>query len=234
MKLTCLPLELLEQVIESLLPTNPPVVFRSHDVITKTLISLTLTSKALSSAAYRLLYTFCFDIDSPRKLQLLAKSLDSPRVQNALSGPSPHPIGMYLAPYPDENLHTPEIDSHIHKICNVLSDKLRRLVIDIPIPKLYHLSDDPRGPDGLRYGGLNLNILTAVTEFCSLTDEDTLLTCDVCDDLAFLGRMERPTTTYLVQSWIGSHFRMDAQEHRRIDTLCGDEDKSNHQRYDLP
>lgn len=167
-----LPPEVLEQVLQAILPVNVPVAFASNDTITKTLLSLSLTSRSLSPTACHLLYSHCLHIDSAKKLQLVTQSFGCLRVQNALCRPSIRPMGMFLAPY-HETIDVPDIADHILKLFGFVDDRLKRLIIDIPLRSLYPEDDVSLYRPKLQEAFLRL---TALEEFCSIRDELFLAT----------------------------------------------------------
>lgn len=177
---TQLPIEVLEQIVEATLPAKLPIACTANDTVTQTLISLTLTCRALWSISCRLLYQHCLDIDSPRRLQYLLRSLNTQRVQDAIAKRPSHPVGLWLAPYAGETIDVPDIAENIEALFTILAKRLDRLVIDIPLRSLY-----PDEDAGLRRPILRsaFSQLSELREFTSIRDELYLNTTDPPDSL---------------------------------------------------
>lgn len=181
-----LPLEVLEQIVEALVPTNV-VVLRSSNIIAQTILSLTLVSRFLSPVAYHLLYTYCMDINSLRRLRLIVRSLKSQRVIDAISRPTNHVMGILLAPYQGTKIiDAPETLEQIELLCSVVGDKLQRLISDIPLEGLYELEDRKPGEVLMPLCG-PFQKLTAIRDFCSITNEFAMSTCYTCQEPYFWG-----------------------------------------------
>ncbi|KAF9894569.1 hypothetical protein FE257_006454 [Aspergillus nanangensis] len=164
-----LPNELILEVIEALIPPRSSRIYSPEHPVTRTLVSLTLTSKLTHQAARRLLLTFCLHINSSKKLDnLLDVNVDT----TSESNPPIQPRSLFLAPFPSYNIAEPHIVRQVDRLFSQASASLRTLVINIPLRSLYPNEDD----QGLRkiVRGAFCR-LTALEEFCSAQDE---LYCD--------------------------------------------------------
>lgn len=170
-----LPLEVLEQIVEAILPTSFPIAFTASDVVTRTFVSLSLTCRALGPISYRLLYHHCLDVRSPATLKLLVRSLTAERVQDALLRPPVYPLGLWLAPYTGDTIDVPEVADQIRGLFAVLARHLERLVIDMPLRSLYPEEDHCFRRPVLRSAFLQL---TRLKDFTSIRDELYLSTTE--------------------------------------------------------
>ena len=78
---TTLPLEITWMVIRALEPDNKEEIFPPWHIVTKTLLNLCLTSRALYHGASPLLYRNCVYLDCRWKVHLFSKLLSSPQSQ---------------------------------------------------------------------------------------------------------------------------------------------------------
>ncbi|KAL4899770.1 hypothetical protein BDW74DRAFT_171306 [Aspergillus multicolor] len=158
-----LPAELILNIIESLIPSNPPVALSRGDVITRTLLSLTLACKLVSREAKRLLMKHCLCIDSAQRLDHLLR-------QNTLAviGSQLPSIGLFLSPFPAHNLNMPTSVGQINLLSTVISKNLTRLVIDLPLRHLYPEDDVQQVRPILRNA---FSRLTKLEEFVSIRGE---------------------------------------------------------------
>ncbi|KAL2851091.1 hypothetical protein BJY01DRAFT_209465 [Aspergillus pseudoustus] len=162
-----LPTELIFQVIESLIPSYPPPVLPPHHVVTRTFLSLCLTSKSTHYIAHGLFIQHCIYLGSLPGLQ-------------AFSGASPgclpecpiqrhtHSTSMYLAPFRhrDEVTNGPAIQ--ISDMFSTLAGSLRRLVLDFPWRGFYPESDSRQASIILARA---FRRLSAIEEFVSIEDD---------------------------------------------------------------
>ncbi|OJD10941.1 hypothetical protein ACJ73_09654 [Blastomyces percursus] len=159
-----LPNELILHVIRCLIPRSPPVAFKPQHPVTKTLLNLTLVSRVTSSTAKRLLLKHCLFLDSEERLA----NLISLRQQSPVGITAAAPKGLFLAPFPMQNLDCPSIVHNVSLLLSDISGTLTRLVIHLPLRFLYPEEDNNLLRPMLREA---FSRLTALEEFCSMQDE---------------------------------------------------------------
>lgn len=180
-----LPIELMLQIIECLIPSGPPVAFPASHPITRTLLSFTLVCKAIHSTATQLLHIHCLYIDSDQRLvhllaasPLYASSGKKDRDEfHAMTRPSKldTAMGLYISPFPDDSIDKPQIVEQVHSLFLDISRNLTRLVIDMPLRSLYPADDHNHVRPTLHAAFASL---TALEDFCSVRDE---LFCDTTE-----------------------------------------------------
>ncbi|RDW81379.1 uncharacterized protein DSM5745_04936 [Aspergillus mulundensis] len=160
---TGLPAELILHIVGSLIPPSPPIAFSHGDVITRTLLSLTLAFKLVSRAAKRLLIKHCLCIDSAHRLNQLLH-------ENAIltTGSRLPSVGLFLSPFPAHNLNIPSTVDRIDHLSTIISQNLTRLVIDMPLRHLYPEDDVYQLRPILRTA---FSRMTQLEEFVSVRDE---------------------------------------------------------------
>lgn len=187
-----LPTELLYNVIECLIPSSPPIAFSAFHIVTRTLLNLCLVSKTVHYAAIRCLFARCLYIDSPERLKLLQQTLIDHHQGRAFGASTSQPAplkescldcnldarlkntptslikSLFLAPYPDDTIDSPEIAPLILCLCTTLGPQLTHLVIDIPLRSLYPEDDTNHVRPFLRAA---FSQLVALEEFVSTRDE---------------------------------------------------------------
>jgi hypothetical protein len=187
-----LPTELLFHIIECLIPSNSPLAFPASHVVTRTLLNLCLVSRAIHYAAVRCLFAHCVYIDSPDRLQLLQQTLIDHHLERAfgssilqqspidkdypafdlkacLENKPPSLIkSLFLAPFPEDTIDSPEIAQSILSLCTTVGPHLTRLVIDIPLRSLRPGDDTNHVRPFLRAA---FQELVALEEFVSIQDE---------------------------------------------------------------
>src|SRR2546423_7592320 len=128
-----LPSELLLHIVHCLIPTNSSVAFPASHVVTRTLLSLSLVSRAIHEAAIRHLYAHCLYIDTPNRLKLLQQTVANDSLKGAVGTdffrhlPSDKDVldlylesrqkirltsftrSLFLAPFPGATINSPEI-----------------------------------------------------------------------------------------------------------------------------
>ncbi|PGG96667.1 hypothetical protein GX51_07707 [Blastomyces parvus] len=164
-----LPNELILHIIRCLIPSSPPVAFKPQHPVTKTLLNLTLVSHVTSDTAKRLLLKHCLYLDSAERL---AKVI-SLRHQSSVDLTVAAPEGLFLAPFPTENLDCPSIVHNVSLLLSDITGTLTRLVINLPLRFLYPEEDKNHVRPVLREA---FSRLTALEEFCSMQDELYLAT----------------------------------------------------------
>ncbi|GFF26285.1 hypothetical protein IFM61606_09697, partial [Aspergillus udagawae] len=159
-----LPNELILHTIKLLIPPSLPVSFPPWHPVTRTLISLTLASRFTYHIARELLFRYCLWIDSNKRLDNLINLKGGPK------GPLQvfSPIGLFLSPFPDDELDDPIVAKHLDQLSSSICGSLRRLVIDIPLRSLYPEDDHQEVRPILRSVFLRLIHLE---DFCSAQDE---------------------------------------------------------------
>ncbi|KAL3473442.1 hypothetical protein BJX99DRAFT_261371 [Aspergillus californicus] len=129
-----LPAELVLQIIECLIPSNPPVAFAPSHPITRTLLSLALVCRLTSRTARQILTKHCLYIDSANRLNQLLQ-------QSNLPLNLPRHLSLLLSPFPVDNLDIPPTVLQVDQLSSIISNTLTRLVIDMPLRHLYPEED---------------------------------------------------------------------------------------------
>lgn len=172
-----LPADVLLYITELIVPASiyTPVARRADDIATRTLLSLTLTSRIIYPTARRLLYSHCLYIDTPFRLHALLRVLSDPSERSKPSASAeallPFITSLYLEPYESAYLWDEDycvaapVATAVHDLLSVLGLRLRRLVMDIHLRRFYG-SGDIRHL--LRPAFSNL---PSLQEFCSVQDE---------------------------------------------------------------
>ncbi|PYH93570.1 hypothetical protein BO71DRAFT_254486 [Aspergillus ellipticus CBS 707.79] len=165
-----LPPEIIQLIIEYIIPPNPPVAFPMFSEEVDTLVNLTLVSRFTRQIANRLLINHCLLIDEERLLQNLLECQPPDLVGPSSAARGAHvqnkaAAGLVLALLDAEK---PSVAKQIDQLSFYLCRRLTRLVIDLPL-RFYHpqLADDTVRPT-LREAFLRL---TQLEEFCSAADD---------------------------------------------------------------
>ncbi|KAE8419582.1 hypothetical protein BDV36DRAFT_134740 [Aspergillus pseudocaelatus] len=166
-----LPAEVILHIIECLIPSAHPVAFPSAHPVTQTLINLTLVSSLTYHTAKRLLLKHCLYIDSDKRLDLVLPQLLTDDGNQQVG-----PTGLFLAPFPDDNLEEPHVIKQVDQLSLHICGNLRRLVIDVPLRYLYPDEDVQGIRKIIRASFVRL---TQLEEFCSVRDE---MYCDTVED----------------------------------------------------
>lgn len=162
-----LPTELLEIVIDNVVPGNSDFANAASDITTRTLYSCLTVSRVTFSRSLELLYRHCLYIDSPRRLRLLLQSYQHRcfALQLKLAAST----SMYLAPFSGDTIEEPEVVDNIHSLFDILGNYIRRMVIDMPLRSAY---PDRRDGRELRVPLRNaFRKLMAMEEFTTIRDE---------------------------------------------------------------
>lgn len=184
-----LPLDVLLNIVESLVSDSPNVIFAPGSPTTTTLLALTQVCHAVSPLATRLLWRHCAYIDSPKKLLLL---------NQALSANHQNLVQLFLSPFPDVSEPFDDLDDGnglgndadcaddglsysrpsplnnlplcqaVYHLFKCIAPTLRRLIIDIPLRSLYPEDDHQSVRPFLRHG---FSALVNLEEFVSVQDE---------------------------------------------------------------
>ena len=183
-----LPLDLILNVIDFIVPsisnlpttssTPVPIVFPQNHPVTKTLLSLTRTSRALYTISRRLLYTHCLNIDTLARLTHVEASLSwrAHGTLPAIDWQTYNITSLYLAPCEGELIFedpstSMQIASAIRSICGLLGPTLRHLVMDLPLRSLRYGLPEPITHDVARVLRSGLLKLVNLETFCSVGDE---------------------------------------------------------------
>ncbi|KAF7562207.1 hypothetical protein G7046_g1936 [Stylonectria norvegica] len=169
-----LPPELLCQVIESVLPSNPDELLPASHVSTKTLLALTRVSRVTYALATKLLRQRCLYIDSSRRLATVVLCLSRfvPTLPPVLS--LRNVTSLYLAPFED-SLNDQPTAKHVQALFYEVSDSLTRLVVHMPFKSLDPVDDHLSIRRTLREGFAHLHQLE---EFVSVGEYPALSVSD--------------------------------------------------------
>ncbi|KAL2836562.1 hypothetical protein BJY01DRAFT_221843 [Aspergillus pseudoustus] len=163
-----LPAELILYIVECLIPSAAPVVFGPQHMVTRTLRSLTLVCKLVSRTAKHLLIKHCLYLDSGHRLDRLLEVTSPFALASQNAHCSSFPAGLFLSPFPKENLNIPSIAWQLDHLSLAVSGGLARLLIDMPLRHLYPEDDHLRVRPILREA---FKRMTMLEEFCSVRDE---------------------------------------------------------------
>ncbi|OAX82863.1 hypothetical protein ACJ72_02776 [Emergomyces africanus] len=159
-----LPSEVILSVIECLIPSSPPVVFAPSHPVTRTLVNLTLVSRLTSRTAKRLLLKHCMYINAEERLTKLIAL----RQQSSTDLTAASPQGLFLAPFPAEDLDHLSIAKNVNLLLSDIGGKLTSLIINMPLRYLRPEEDLNHVRPVLREA---FSSLEALEEFCSMQDE---------------------------------------------------------------
>ncbi|KAJ3945849.1 uncharacterized protein N0V96_004194 [Colletotrichum fioriniae] len=149
-----LPLELILNIIESLLPPNESSILPASHSATKALISFSCVSRSTYDFSTRLLRKRCMHIDSTSRLSLLLLSLFSPSPRNLPPTLSLKCItSLYLSPF-GKSLDDKPTAMWVRELFCEVCDTLKRLIVDMPFGTLSgyddHLDVRPTLTDGFQ------------------------------------------------------------------------------------
>ncbi|RAL05931.1 putative MFS transporter [Aspergillus ibericus CBS 121593] len=171
-----LPPEIIQLIIESIIPPDPPVAYPIFSGEIDTLVNLTLVSRFTCQIARRLLINHCLLIDHEDSLKKLLECKPAALIDERFVGPGADiqqnvTTGLVLALLePDK----PSVAQNIDTLSFYLCRRLTRLVVDLPM-RFFHPALDGYGVRPmLRKAFLRL---TQLEEFCSAADDlclDTL------------------------------------------------------------
>ncbi|KAH7179176.1 uncharacterized protein B0J16DRAFT_167341 [Fusarium flagelliforme] len=190
-----LPLEVILLVVENLIPgTIHRSIFSASNVVTKTLLSCTLVSKAVNPTATRLLWQNCLYIDSKDRLYRCRDSVSQQGIVTGRSCEAYRPTRLFLRLFPDPSPgSTPEFVDEIPEeddfppspledidMCEAvksllltLAPGLKTIVVDMPLRSLYPADDEHGVRKLLREG---FEALVSIEELVSINDELYLAT----------------------------------------------------------
>ena len=165
-----LPPELLQLVVESVLPANPHALIPLTHSAARTLLALTRVSRVTYQIASRLLRQRCLYIETSRRLGnvLLCMHRLVPTLPPTLS--LRHVTSLYLSPF-GESLDDQPTAMWVRELLCEVADTLRRLVVQMPFRSLDPLDDYLSVRRTLREG---FEQLTGLEEFVCLGDYPAL------------------------------------------------------------
>ena len=169
-----LPPELLQVVVESVLPSNPKALFPTSHSATRTLLALTRVSRVTYKLASKLLRQRCLHLDSSKRLAKLLLCMDRfvPTLPPTLS--LRQVTSLYLSPF-ETGLDDQPTAKWVRELFCEVSDSLRRLVVQMPFRSLDPLDDHLNVRRTLREG---FEQLTRLEEFVCLGDYPALSVAD--------------------------------------------------------
>lgn len=174
-----LPPELLQLVIESVLPANPRALLPTTHSSARTLLALTQVSRLTYKLASKLLRQRCLYLDSDRRLAntLLCMDRFVPTLPPVLS--LRNITSLYLSPFAGSLDNQPTAMWVRELFCEVC-ESLRRLVVHMPFGSLDLLDDHLNVRRTLRNG---FEQLTRLEEFVCLGEYPALSTPDMNTDV---------------------------------------------------
>ena len=205
--MSTLPGEVILQVVDSLIPLNSRKIHRPSDIVTRTLISLTLTCKLTHSLARQLLFRHCLCIDSRIRLDSLLDRSGYFISNN--HNQSIQACSLFLAPFPPEELNEPHIVNQIDRLFSHICITLKNLVIDMPLRYLYPCDDKQGIRKPLREAFCRL---TALEEFCSVQDEFFIDALETGDEPEVWPTWPRLRRLALYNPYAGDIFATDLQK----------------------
>ncbi|CAI4211915.1 unnamed protein product [Parascedosporium putredinis] len=174
-----LPVELILQIVESVIPDSPDALLRRDDPRSRLLIAFTLVCRSTYRVATRLLRKHSASIESSNQLRRMLLSLDGPHYSPdpALSWKSI--TSLYLAPF-GNTLDDLPTARWVNELCHHTADTLRRLVIDMPFSTLDRYDDHLNVRQVLRQG---FESLVNLEEFICLSEYPQLSTSEATTDI---------------------------------------------------
>lgn len=165
-----LPPELLQLVVESVLPANTQALIPTNHSAARTLLALTRVSRVTYRLASRLLRQRCLYMESSRRLGdvLLCMNRFVPTLPPTLS--LRHVTSLYLAPF-EGSLGDQPTAMWVRELFCEVADTLRRLVVQMPFRSLDPLDDHLNVRRTLRDG---FQQLTKIEEFACLGEYPAL------------------------------------------------------------
>ena len=167
MPLPQLPVELLEMIIENIVPPSNNLALPASDMTTRTLHSCLTVSRPTFNRSLELLYSKCLYIDNQQQLRALLKSYQSGCF--ALDLKVTASTSMYLAPFTGDTIDEPKVVEDLHSLFDIVGNSVRRMVTDMPLRSAY---PDRREGREIRVPLRNaFRKLMALEEFTSVRDE---------------------------------------------------------------
>lgn len=174
-----LPPELLQLVVESVLPTNPHALLPTSHSSAKTLLALTQVSRLTYRLASKLLRQRCLYLDSDRRLAntLLCMDRFVPSLPPVLS--LRNITSLYLSPF-GASLDNQPTAMWVRELFCEVCESLRRLVVHMPFGSLDLMDDHLNVRRTLRDG---FEQLARLEEFVCLGEYPALSTPDMNTDV---------------------------------------------------
>lgn len=168
-----LPVEVLEWIIQNLVPSNQEIALPASHPSTQTLLSCSRACRAITSCSERLLYQRCLHIDCAWRLKSLLRAY-SPSSHASCRQRQRNSTSLFLAPFRSETLAEISVLQDIYTLFGILAHNLRRLIIDMPLRSVYpNDGDGPRTRPLIRAA---FEQLQTIEEFVSVRDELYLAT----------------------------------------------------------
>ncbi|KAL3435928.1 hypothetical protein BDV09DRAFT_184712 [Aspergillus tetrazonus] len=165
-----LPPELILLVIEALIPSESRILPPGH-IVTRTLLSLSLTCKLTYPLARELLFTHCLYLNSGKRIEDVLNQSQLCRFGRY------SPVGvdkgtrarsLFLAFPSPVTISLNSTDRQIDSLLSLFSTNVRCLIIDLPLRHLLFNDTENRRAQNVVYGAISR--LEAVEEFCYLRD----------------------------------------------------------------
>lgn len=168
--LPVLPPEIIQLIVESVLPSNPRVILPTSHSAARTLLALTRVSRVTYKLASKLLRQRCLYIDSARRLRAVMKCMDRfvPTLPATMS--LRNVTSLYLEPF-EASLNEPATAVLVSELLCQVSVTLRRLVVKMPFRSLDQPDDRSNVRRILRQG---FEQLVNLEEFVCLGEYPTL------------------------------------------------------------
>lgn len=167
MALTRLPVELLEMIIEAVVPANGDFAIPTSNITTRTLHSCLTINRATFNRSLELLYCKCLYINSPRRLHALLQAYQPNSIALQLKLEASR--SMFLEPFSGDTIEESEVVPDLENLFDILGNHVRRMVIDMPLRSAY---PDTRTGRELRVPLRNaFRKLMALEEFVTVRDE---------------------------------------------------------------
>lgn len=162
-----LPVELIEMILDNIVPSNDDLALRASDITARTLHSCLTLNKSTFNRSIQLLYSKCLYIDNPRRLHRLLRSYQNESF--ALQLKTAASTSMFLAPFSGDTIEEPQVLEDLQSLFDILGNQIRRMIIDMPLRSAY---PDRRAGRAIRIPLRNaFRKLMALEEFTSIRDE---------------------------------------------------------------
>jgi hypothetical protein len=221
------PIEIILDIIAFVVPASysSNLALAPRNPSTRTLLSLTLTSRAIYPVARRLLYAHCVYIHTGRRLSLFLGALaDIPGGLRPLQPPE-HLLSsltsLYLRPVSIGRDDFLSIDTakRTEQLMKLVGPGLRRLLLDMPLRgNIYPEDDTDSVRQILRSAFVNL---PALEEFCSVRDELYLETRPrhTSKEFSVWSQWPKLKTLALYNQDVNDVFLSELQKSQQIETV---------------
>lgn len=175
-----LPPEILQLIVENVLPSNSRALLPPSHSATKTLLALTRVSSATYQMASRLLRQRCVYVESTRRTEMVLRCMN--RLVPSIPAPTlslRHVTSLYLEPFEAarDYLATARL---VRELLGSVAETLRCLVVNMPFPQMHDTDDWVEIRRTLRAG---FEQTVNVEEFVCLGGYPTLSTLDARTDV---------------------------------------------------